>query len=87
LAFDGIPALTGRVFHLFAYSEIDDAVAAIFNASHKVKKFYSDVTERSPKATPATDIYVNTSPCQPFSMMGSGELFEIANTLPFDFII
>jgi hypothetical protein len=85
LALNGIPALTDRVVHVFA-SEIDVAVAAIFNASHKVKQIYSDVTTRCPRATPVTDIYVNTSPCQPFSMMGSGELFEIDN-LPFDFTI
>ena len=85
LALNGIPALTDRVVHVFA-SEIDVAVAAIFNASHNVNKFYSDVTTRCPHATPVTDIYVNTSPCQPFSMMGSGELFEIDN-LPFDFTI
>ena len=85
LAFNGIPALTDRVVHVFA-SEIDVAVAAIFNASHNVKQIYSDATTRCPHATPVTDIYVNTSPCQPFSMMGSGELVEIPN-LPFDFII
>jgi hypothetical protein len=37
LAFNGIPALTERVVHVFA-SEIDVAVAAIFNASHNVNK-------------------------------------------------
>ena len=73
LAFEGISALKAKVVHVFA-SEIEPSVRAIFRASHKhVERFYRDVTQRSGAGAPDSDIYVNTSPCQPFSAMGSGE--------------
>lgn len=70
LAFEGLQ-LQHPVVHCFA-SEKDEAIQAVLKASHSIKHVYTDVTERNVNSTPVVDIYVNTSPCQPFSMMGSG---------------
>ena len=65
--------LPQRIVHDFA-SEKDPAVQGILAANHpNLNTIYEDVTTRNLASSPAVDIYMNTSPCIAFSLMGSQE--------------
>jgi hypothetical protein len=68
--------LSNRIDHKFACDK-DPAVRAVLEMNFDIERVYKDVTTRKLEDTPFVNYYVNTSPCENFSIQGLEAAYSV----------